>query len=133
MKETYHGSCHCGAVRFAAAIDLDKGTLKCNCSICTKARNWLAVPAEDFGPVTGESELTEYRFGAERIHHLFCRHCGMRPFGWSESPELGGKFYAVNVACLDDVDLEALIAAPVTCIDGRNDNWRSPPAETRHL
>lgn len=134
MKETYHGSCHCGAVRFEADIDLAEGTLKCNCSICSKTRNWLAaVPGRAFRLLSGESELTEYRFGARRIRHLFCKHCGVRPFGWSETPEPGGRFYAVNVACLDDVDVETLIAAPITYIDGRNDNWQSPPVETRHL
>ena len=45
---------------------------------------------------------------------------------------LGGDFTAVNVACLD-ADASELANAPVRVSDGRNDNWESPPAETRHL
>jgi hypothetical protein len=46
---------------------------------------------------------------------------------------LGGKSYAVNVNCLDDVEIDELVSAPIKYVDGRNDNWKSPPAETRHL
>jgi len=133
MKQTYTGSCHCGAVRYEADIDLSEGTFKCNCSICTKARIWVATVQPDaFRLLAGANDLAEYQFNTQNIHHLFCKHCGVRSFGWGE--DIGsGKFYAIHVACLDDVDVNELINAPVTYVDGRHDNWRSPPSETRHL
>ena len=133
MKKTYVGSCHCGAVRYEADIDLSQGTFKCNCSICTKTRTWLATVNPDaFRLLAGKTELTEYQFNTQTIHHLFCKHCGVRSFGWGDTPE-GGKFYAVHVACLDNVDIDELVGAPITYIDGRNDRFQSPPTETRHL
>ena len=53
--------------------------------------------------------------------------------GRGEMEELGGRFYAVNVACLDDATDEELAKAPVTYENGRNDRWDQAPAETRHL
>ena len=133
MKKTYTGGCHCGKVRYEADIDLSAGTFKCNCSICTKVRNWIvSVKPDDFRLLSGEADLTDYQFGNKRIHHLFCRNCGVHSFGWANMPE-GGKFYAVNVSCLDDVDIDKLVNSPVTYVDGRNDNWKTPPDEIRHL
>jgi hypothetical protein len=134
MKKTYHGSCHCGGVRFEADIDLSEGTFRCNCSICTKTRFWPAVVKPDaFRLLAGDAQLTEYRFNTRNNLHLFCKHCGVRSFGRGNVPELGGTIYGVNVTCLDDVDIDELVSSPITYVDGRNDNWHSPPGETRHL
>ncbi|SED67455.1 Uncharacterized conserved protein [Rhizobiales bacterium GAS188] len=128
MKRTYHGSCHCGAVRFTAEMDLAEGTSRCNCSICTKARFWKAiVRADALRLLQGEEALTDYRFGGKTIHHLFCRSCGVKPFGRGHIDGFG-DFYAVNIACLDDATDEEIAAAAIQDQDGRNDNWQAPPA-----
>lgn len=131
--KTYHGSCHCGAVRFEADIDLARGTLRCNCSFCAKVRFWPAIiePAA-FRLLAGADALTEYRFNTRRERQPFCRHCGVRAFGIGNSPRWG-EYYAVNVTCLDDADEAALAAAPITYVDGKNDDWETAPAHTAHL
>nr|WP_314541378.1 GFA family protein [uncultured Massilia sp.] len=129
----YRGSCHCGAVRFEAAIDLAAGTIRCNCTLCTKQRNWAAiVPAGAFRLLQGDGALSEYRCNTRLERHLFCATCGIRPFGTGTSPRWGA-YVAVAVACLDDATPQELAAAPVTWLDGRNDDWSAAPAETRHL
>lgn len=132
MTSQHRGSCHCGAVRFTCDIDLAAGSLRCNCSVCAKGRAWLTFVGENaFRLLSGEDNLADYQFGALRVHHRFCRTCGIKVFGQVPGPQ--GMGYAINVACLDDVSPEDFAAIPVSYADGINDRWDAAPAVTAHL
>jgi hypothetical protein len=133
MLKTYQGSCHCGAVRFAADIDLTQPSFRCNCSICSRNRYWAAVvkPAQ-FRLLAGKGELTQYLFNSMQNEHFFCRKCGVRPFGVGNNPEVG-EVIGVNIGCLEDATPTELAAAPVQYCDGKYDNWQNAPAVTSYL
>ena len=89
MRKTYQGSCHCGAVRFEADLDLTESTYRCNCSICRRTRFWAAVAREDgFRLLAGAGELTQYLFNSRKNEHWFCRHCGARVPGENDANTL---------------------------------------------
>lgn len=121
--QRYRGSCHCGAVRFEVDLDLEAGTSRCNCTICTKASLWSAVvkPAA-FRLLSGEESLTDYQREAKIGHFLFCKVCGVRPFGRGDAPWLDGAYVSVQVTCLDDADLSDV---PINRFDGRHNSWEN--------
>ena len=114
--KTYHGSCHCGAVKFEVDSGLSQ-IERCTCSICSKKGGlFVRVPDGQFRLLQGENELTRYRFNTEIAQHYFCRRCGIHTFGHPRSaPEL----CLINVRCLDDFDLESE-DFEVKVFDGRN-------------
>ena len=132
MLKTYRGSCHCGAVKFEAELDLTQSSYRCNCSICRRTRFWPAVAkADGFRLLSGESELTMYLFNTKKNFHYFCKHCGVRAFGVGNNTPMG-KMYGVNLGCLDDVSDQELSQIPITYVDGRNDQF-APPTHFAHL
>jgi hypothetical protein len=141
MLKTYHGSCHCGAVRFECDLDLAAGTRRCNCSFCMKTRMWKVFAIGDtFRLVSGDEALSDYRakdsnWPEGNVHHYFCRTCGVRCFskGYLEMAPFNGWFHAVNVATLDDATDAELAATPIQYEDGRNNRWDDAPRETGHL
>ena len=132
MLKTYQGSCHCGAVKFEADLDLTASSYRCNCSICRRTRFWPAVAkADGFRLLAGEGELTEYLFNTKKNQHFFCRHCGVRAFGVGNDTPMG-KMFGVNLGCLEGVSEETLAKIPITYVDGMNGKF-TPPEFCAHL
>jgi hypothetical protein len=103
----HQGGCQCGKVRFEVEVGLED-LITCNCSRCGKLGSVLAFAGEDdFKLLQGQDVLTEYRFNTHKIVHLFCSECGIEPFGKGEGPG-GVRMAAINVRCLDGVDVFAL-------------------------
>lgn len=74
------------------------------------------MPKDQFRLLSGEEALSDYQFGRKVVHHVFCRTCGVESFARGAKPD-GSAMYAVNVRCLDDVDLEGIKPKP---IDGKS-------------
>ncbi|MGQ0384518.1 MAG: GFA family protein [Gammaproteobacteria bacterium] len=133
MLKTCRGSCHCGAVRFEADLDLESGSFRCNCSICRRTRFWVAVAKPgSFRLLAGDGDMTEYRFNTRKNQHFFCRRCGVRAFGVGNDTPIG-KMYGINIGCLEGVSEEALARIPVTRVDGMHDRWQEAPEFFSHL
>ena len=116
MKQTYTGGCQCGKVRYEATFELGE-VIACNCSRCGRLGSLLAfMPKDSFKLLSGEGAMTEYQFNKHNIHHLFCSTCGIQSFARGKGPG-GAEMAAVNVRCLDGVDVDSL---KMKKVDGRS-------------
>ena len=131
MEQHYEGGCHCGAVRYEAELDLEKGTLRCNCSLCSKSRAWFAfTPADKFQLKSGGDEAIQYRWtppGREQpnLTYHICSTCGVRTHAEGMDPK-GQHTVAVQVATLEGTD-PAVLASSVHYVDGRHDRFDREP------
>ena len=100
--QTYHGSCHCGAVTFEVNADLSR-LGDCNCSICTKKGSvHHRVPENRFRLLSGAEALKAYQFNKKIASHFFCQNCGIHTYS---HPRTAPEMFNVNVRCLDNFDL----------------------------
>lgn len=114
--QTYIGGCHCGQVTFKVEMEL-KEVIECNCSHCAIKGLLLAfVPANQFTLLTGEKNLSEYRFNKKVIAHMFCATCGVEPFGRGKDKS-GAETIAVNTRCFSEENLAGVKRVP---FDGKN-------------
>lgn len=113
-QNIYTGSCHCGRVSFRLRAEI--GTvIECNCSLCSKkGALWHGSDDAHFEILSGADDLVPYQFGTMTAKHYFCRQCGVNPFS---HPRIAPAAWAVNVRCLDGVDVSSL---NIVAFDGRN-------------
>jgi hypothetical protein len=120
------GGCHCGAVRFEAALPEVIEAQACNCSICEKIGFiHVIVPESRFHITAGEDRLTRYTFNTGVAQHLFCSTCGVKSF---YRPRSNPDGWSVNARCLDDANALDIRIEP---FDGRN--WEANAASLAHL
>jgi hypothetical protein len=120
------GGCHCGAVRFEAALPAHIEAQACNCSICAKTGFiHIITPESRFRLTSGAEALTSYSFNTHTARHLFCGVCGIKSF---YRPRSNPDGWSISARCLDDFD--ALDIA-ITDFDGRD--WERHGAELAHL
>lgn len=119
-ENKHTGSCHCGAVRFAAEVDIAVGN-RCNCRPCTKygATTSIVKPAA-FTLLSDETAM--FGHGNEYGQRMFCRTCGVFCFSRGHLEQVGGDYVSVNLHCIDGIDPATMTLA---YWDGRHDNWQA--------
>ena len=124
---TWHaGGCHCGAVRFEAALPNRVEAQVCNCSMCEKVGFiHIITPESRFRITAGEANLTDYTFNTAVAHHLFCKTCGVKSF---YRPRSNPDGWSANARCLDHPEALEIVIEP---FDGRN--WEAHASALAHL
>jgi hypothetical protein len=105
----YHGSCHCGQIKFEIEAEAEvKEAVACNCSMCQRKGSLLwFIPRHQLNLLTPPENMRSYTFNKHVIQHYFCPNCGIHPFGEGTGPD-GQLSAAVNIRCLDEIDLDAV-------------------------
>ena len=111
----YKGSCQCGKVAYEVEGEIDSA-MACNCSMCRRKGSLLwFVPKTQFRLTTPDEDAATYLFNKHIVRHRFCPTCGIHPFAEAVHPKTGVPTAAINIRCLDGVDIDKV---RVTHFDG---------------
>lgn len=120
----HKGYCHCGAVAFEFDAPAEIDVTDCNCSMCDMTGyEHVFVPQDKLRFLSGENQLTEYRFNTGQAVHMFCPTCGIKPL---YRPRSHPGAWSVNLRC---VVAGTLIVKKRIGFDGRD--WESNIAGLR--
>eukprot|EP01036_Dinobryon_divergens_P028943 gene28943-37967_t len=78
-------------------------------------KNWhFIIPASSLKLISGENNLTEYKFNTRVARHMFCKTCGVQAYYHPRSNPDG---VAITLACVDELELESY---EIKKFDGQN-------------
>ena len=83
------------------------------------------MPRENFFLLSGQNDLTEYRFNTGSARHTFCKHCGIKSFYFPRSHPDGVN---VNARCLNQ---ETVLDMQIVQVDGENWEEAYPDGQKR--
>ena len=114
-----HGSCHCGAVRFAVSRSPDFLT-NCNCSICRRiGALWAHYPLDTVNIEAPDDATIAYVQGDATLTTHSCKTCGCTTHWLPIEPAEHNRM-AVNFRMCDPAEIATL---RVRQFDGA-DTWR---------
>ncbi len=98
-----HGHCHCGSIRFTAAIDPDK-VVACHCSDCQTMsgapfRAVVPAPADGFELQGSPKVYVKTADSGNRRAQAFCGDCGTPLY--ATSPD-NPTAYGIRLGCVDE-------------------------------
>jgi hypothetical protein len=117
MSQHYHGSCHCGAIKFDYEGEEITRGLRCSCSVCSRKGAMMspeAIPSEKLNIDADENNIGLYQFGNKVAKHYFCKICGI--YTHNEMLRMPGHS-RVNLGCIEDLDTSDF---EITLFDGKN-------------
>ena len=125
-RDTVNGQCHCGAVRWIAALP-PKLVINCHCNLCRQLSgadysSWVIFPASQFRLLAGEDMLAHYQATAQ-FRKSFCSRCGATVSAVNDS-KLPGCVYVARGNITDSTDFPVNFQvytndkAPWVCLDG---------------